>query len=892
MMMHRFLSRTSLRTRLRSGRLLSFLCGLLLLLMLPTASFASTSINRFTFGSSEGMDLASVSVVRLIVSYGSGTSTLSQAACSVTGLGAIVGSWRASNSGAAAYSDWVLTDDSLVNPGGSPCAASSSNQALNTIAIYANSAYTGNLSAFPLAMLKCQELQCEENGGNTQPIICQLPAGNTCASGTLLIPFTSSVPLPFIDMTSSAPSNIPAATATTTSAESAASSSQQVFGVALTAATSTASSPSSSATGTAATPTIAPTGSMATPTINQALEFLTPLQVLPSTNGAISGEMGMPIVNSSGQLVNMVTQATDPGTAIFSFVTTRLAPLQNGHTNPLHNAWNQGINDFYGGRQSSVTRDFQPILALNPQFQASTTFQRQNGLLPGNGDLRKTTSKSGTATPTTSRINAVNIPLSSLSLTWIALGAIVVLVILLLLITFVFLRRRAAIRQKRKLEMQHAVSEAESQASVAAPQEQAQSELQPLQRLPISDEPTVPFANHPAATVPSQVAPEGELRCPACGSLVKVGDNFCSQCRAPLPQPETAGTPVSGPLSPPAQMSPVLSPSASIADMPTVEMSPAAFSNGQGNENQDSEATLPFMMERRAGRNVKLVVGTRSDPGIKRKLRPNEDSLFAGLGTYAQGQQVQQFGLFVVADGMGGHANGQDASRLAIQTIEERLVPKLEQAGGLRDEEYLRLLIEGVQSANLAVHQRNMEQHGDMGTTMTAAFVVGTKAYITNVGDSRTYLYREAEGLQKITNDHSVVASLVEAKIINAEDIYTHPKRNQIYRSLGEKPTVEVDGFSVQLQPGDKLLLCSDGLWDMTRDPIIQHILKTIPDPEQSRNALIQAAKDGGGEDNISVIVVEVTEDSQQRGVNGFHILARPETPIWPPDPEQNTEAM
>src|SRR5581483_8906965 len=166
-------------------------------------------------------------------------------------------------------------------------------------------------------------------------------------------------------------------------------------------------------------------------------------------------------------------------------------------------------------------------------------------------------------------------------------------------------------------------------------------------------------------------------------------------------------------------------------------------------------------------------------------------------------------------------------------------------AGVVPENSYEQLLVEGVQTANQAVHQHNMDQRADMGTTVTAALIVDTVAYVANVGDSRTYLYREGLGLKKVTNDHSVVASLVEAGIIKPDDIYTHPKRNQIYRSLGEKPVVEVDTFTVHLMPNDKLLLCSDGLWDMVRDPKIEDVIKnSTTDPNRTAQALIQAALD------------------------------------------------
>ncbi len=205
----------------------------------------------------------------------------------------------------------------------------------------------------------------------------------------------------------------------------------------------------------------------------------------------------------------------------------------------------------------------------------------------------------------------------------------------------------------------------------------------------------------------------------------------------------------------------------------------------------------------------------------------------------------------------------------------------------MNEDDFKNLLTEGVQHANQAVHQRNMEERADMGTTMTAALIVGAIAYVANVGDSRTYLYREPEGLVKVTHDHSVVASLVDAGIIKPDDVYTHPKRNQIYRSLGEKPYVEVDTFKVPLQVGDKLLLCSDGLWDMVRDPDIQRVMSApMPDPSKTGKALIQAALDGGGEDNVSVIVVSINEMSNQPTISGVQLFAKPETVTVPDMPQ------
>jgi serine/threonine protein phosphatase PrpC len=328
-------------------------------------------------------------------------------------------------------------------------------------------------------------------------------------------------------------------------------------------------------------------------------------------------------------------------------------------------------------------------------------------------------------------------------------------------------------------------------------------------------------------------------------------------------------------------------------NQPTIEMSPSTTRNGL----TDSDKTRTDPLRQANNQNVGFGVITRTDPGIKRKHKPNEDSLFAAQGTREANSSPQQVGLFVVADGMGGHANGQDASRLAIQTIINYILPKLVQNGEVTGNAFQQLLIDGVQCANQAVHQRNMEQRADMGTTMTAALIVApigvtyaeddtrpptAVGYIANVGDSRTYLYRQGRGLVKLTNDHSVVASLVEAGIIRPDDIYTHPKRNQIYRSLGEKPAVEVDSFVVALEVDDKLLLCSDGLWDMVRDPQIEEVLKHPVPPNMAGDALIQAALNGGGEDNISVIVVQIPDPNKLNARLGIQLIDKPEAVQMP----------
>ena len=408
-----------------------------------------------------------------------------------------------------------------------------------------------------------------------------------------------------------------------------------------------------------------------------------------------------------------------------------------------------------------------------------------------------------------------------------------------------------------------------------------------------------------------------DMPCPQCGEPVARDANFCPNCRmllspsesgfhlrvrppASSAQPSMAPVPfansVAGP-PPPVLMTPMsplpeeqttqpslppLSESSidAVAAHPTIEIEPGITWKRSGRLQGDT--TLPYAVQPVQGKRLGFIVGTRSDPGLKRKYKPNEDSLLAAQGLVSGPPGPQPFGLFVIADGMGGHANGQDASRLAIQKIVENILPRLVN-NGAGSIDYAQVLVDGIQSANLAVHQENMEKRGDMGTTLTSALVVGPTAYVANVGDSRTYLYHAPDGLQKVTIDHSVVASLVEAGIIKPDDIYTHPKRNQIYRSLGEKANVEIDLFTQQLQEGDKLLLCSDGLWDMVRDPKIEEVIKRpVADPSMTGEDLIKSALDGGGEDNVSVIVVQITEGKNPEDLPRVKLLAMPESVQMP----------
>jgi serine/threonine protein phosphatase PrpC len=171
----------------------------------------------------------------------------------------------------------------------------------------------------------------------------------------------------------------------------------------------------------------------------------------------------------------------------------------------------------------------------------------------------------------------------------------------------------------------------------------------------------------------------------------------------------------------------------------------------------------------------------------------------------------------------------------------------------------LRAAVEHSSQAIVDYGAEHREARG-MGATVTAALVMDGQAFIANVGDSRTYLLRDGK-LQRVTRDHSLVARLVEAEQIQPEDVYDHPSRNLIYRSLGAgHAEVEVDIFDEQLRAGDALLLCSDGLWEMIRDPQLQKIINESDDIEQACATLIKVANENGGEDNITAVLVRCVE--------------------------------
>lgn len=271
-----------------------------------------------------------------------------------------------------------------------------------------------------------------------------------------------------------------------------------------------------------------------------------------------------------------------------------------------------------------------------------------------------------------------------------------------------------------------------------------------------------------------------------------------------------------------------------------------------------------------------LSVAGLTDVGRQRDL--NEDSFYYKV---VQASDEGPLGLFVVADGMGGHLAGEVASHWTVSTLKRELAPlfrpqdpsltrrldaeALAAVGSgvtvrLEETDLARLLQHAVERANqvlLGYAKKHPTEAGDLGSTLTLAVVEEERLTVAHVGDSRAYLWREGK-LHQLTEDHSVPGALLKQGKITPEEAHDHPHRHVLYRCLGLKPGVEVDLCpALTLRPGDGLLLCSDGLWDMVY-PVerIEALLNASPDLPTACRRLVDAANEAGGEDNITVVLV------------------------------------
>jgi protein phosphatase len=238
---------------------------------------------------------------------------------------------------------------------------------------------------------------------------------------------------------------------------------------------------------------------------------------------------------------------------------------------------------------------------------------------------------------------------------------------------------------------------------------------------------------------------------------------------------------------------------------------------------------------------MKVRVGVRTDVGRVRER--NEDSYLI------------REPLFAVADGMGGHLGGDVASSMVVDALENAEVEADQPLGPL---------VELIKKANQDILERGDADQGlkGMGTTLTAVVTDNDKLYLAHIGDSRAYLLRDGR-LQRLTRDHTLVERMVEEGRLEPDQARHHPQRNILTRTLGNDEDVEVDDLTVDpIQPGDRVLLCTDGLSGMVDDEQIERVLVGESDPQRACDRLIELAIEAGGEDNVTVVVLDLVDDS------------------------------
>jgi protein phosphatase len=244
---------------------------------------------------------------------------------------------------------------------------------------------------------------------------------------------------------------------------------------------------------------------------------------------------------------------------------------------------------------------------------------------------------------------------------------------------------------------------------------------------------------------------------------------------------------------------------------------------------------------------VKLIHAARTDVGMIRS--GNEDNFAVDTN--------ETRGLFIVADGMGGHAAGEVASEMAVQIVKRELMP----IRSLDGEEVVQQVANALRQANRAIHDRTLTEvdKQGMGTTASVLLVSGSRYLIGQVGDSRIYLLRDGS-LSQLTKDHSYVQEQVDAGFLTPEQARYHPYSNVITRCVGAGHDVEPDIYRGEVRAGDLFLVASDGLTGMVDDRRLAQLLGSRAEPERKVQALIAEANGRGGLDNITAIIVQVVE--------------------------------
>ena len=267
-------------------------------------------------------------------------------------------------------------------------------------------------------------------------------------------------------------------------------------------------------------------------------------------------------------------------------------------------------------------------------------------------------------------------------------------------------------------------------------------------------------------------------------------------------------------------------------------------------------ATAPLNIPAFSGSDSPLRVAHAQSVGRVRDH--NEDVLLTLTSTFDGDEKIPSFGLYIVADGMGGHSLGERASAVAARSVAREVTRRvylslLSDSNDNEDRAPLQeVLLEALTQANLAVR----EAVGEGGTTGTVALVFNDQVIIGHVGDSRAYLIT-ANGLEQLTRDHSLVQRLQELGQLTQAEAAVHPQRNVLYRAIGQGEGLEVDVYTQRLAPDTKILLCSDGLWGLVEDDQILEVVRNAPSLQAACDKLVEMANDAGGHDNITSVLIE-----------------------------------
>ena len=251
-----------------------------------------------------------------------------------------------------------------------------------------------------------------------------------------------------------------------------------------------------------------------------------------------------------------------------------------------------------------------------------------------------------------------------------------------------------------------------------------------------------------------------------------------------------------------------------------------------------------------------MLVGSAQSIGKQRDH--NEDTLFSLVATIADGRRDLPFGVFIVADGMGGHQHGEVASTMAVRAMSDYLMKKMySPLMGMDSEAEIESLHEIMEKGVEVAQQAVIENAPGGGTTLTAALVIGERVTFAHVGDSRAYFLYVDGRMQAVTMDHSLVRRLIELGQLTEEEAAVHPQRNVLYRALGQMEPFRPEINTMVLPNPGYLLICSDGLWGVVPEAEIFRIVMNAESPSLACHRLVEAANAAGGPDNISVVLLQ-----------------------------------